>query len=345
MTPRLPDAGETLTIISVGPHARQRGTVVIDGSALRYAPKADFFGTETFTYIVEDGHGGTATATVTVTVDNVNDDPTANDDHYHFIANTGAPRLERAGQRLDRARRRGDADDHRHRHNERRRDRRQRGRATAVHAGRRLRRHRDVHLHDQRRPRRDGHRHGDRRRGGLYSQLAFRLRVHRHGRGQRAGRLRAGSRGRPRATHGDRLVRGRRVPDDEHRGGRVLLFHQSCPGSYTITETQPACLRDGAERLGTQGGSIPANDKFTVVIPTEGGVVGLRNNFVELGMEAQYFGIWDFLNTSTREGILFATDTASGPLWFSLMDGWEGFVSARRRSRPTARRFALRRWT
>ncbi|MGB2821826.1 MAG: tandem-95 repeat protein, partial [Phycisphaerae bacterium] len=47
---------------------------------LRYAPAANWYGTDTFTYTVSDGNGGTDTATVTVVVDAVNDAPTARDD-------------------------------------------------------------------------------------------------------------------------------------------------------------------------------------------------------------------------------------------------------------------------
>jgi outer membrane protein OmpA-like peptidoglycan-associated protein len=44
------------------------GTAEILVTGVRYAPRADFVGTDTFTYTISDGNGGTATATVTVTV-------------------------------------------------------------------------------------------------------------------------------------------------------------------------------------------------------------------------------------------------------------------------------------
>ncbi|MEC7765273.1 MAG: Ig-like domain-containing protein, partial [Pseudomonadota bacterium] len=57
------------------------GTVTEDGEGgLVYTPNADFNGTDSFTYTVSDGNGGTDTETVSVTVTPVNDDPVANDD-------------------------------------------------------------------------------------------------------------------------------------------------------------------------------------------------------------------------------------------------------------------------
>jgi hypothetical protein len=43
---------------------------------------ADYFGTDTFTYVASDGSGFSNTATVTITVNSVNDAPVAVDDDY-----------------------------------------------------------------------------------------------------------------------------------------------------------------------------------------------------------------------------------------------------------------------
>jgi hypothetical protein len=50
------------------------------GNAVQYAPDPNFYGIDTFTYSVSDGHGGTSSAAVTVRVAAVNDDPIAQDD-------------------------------------------------------------------------------------------------------------------------------------------------------------------------------------------------------------------------------------------------------------------------
>ena len=58
--------GDTLTVVSVtqGTH----GSVINNGGDVTYTPDAGFTGTDSFSYTISDGHGGTDTATVTVTV-------------------------------------------------------------------------------------------------------------------------------------------------------------------------------------------------------------------------------------------------------------------------------------
>ena len=70
-----PDTLETLTITAVTNGAN--GTVAIAGTTATYTPNANYFGSDSFTYTISDGNGGTDTATVNVTVNNVNDAPVA----------------------------------------------------------------------------------------------------------------------------------------------------------------------------------------------------------------------------------------------------------------------------
>ncbi|MBL8788063.1 MAG: tandem-95 repeat protein, partial [Deltaproteobacteria bacterium] len=70
--------GDLLNVTAVTQPAN--GVVTLVGGVVRYAPEADWNGTETFTYTVSDGQGGTATATVTIVVTPVPDAPVANDD-------------------------------------------------------------------------------------------------------------------------------------------------------------------------------------------------------------------------------------------------------------------------
>ena len=58
--------GDTLTVTSVT--APTNGTASNSGNGVVYTPRAGFFGTDTFSYTISDGKGGSASATVTVTV-------------------------------------------------------------------------------------------------------------------------------------------------------------------------------------------------------------------------------------------------------------------------------------
>lgn len=69
--------GDSLTVQSVTQGAN--GSVSTNGTTVTYTPAADYNGSDSFTYTVSDGNGGTDTATVNVTVNAVNDAPVAND--------------------------------------------------------------------------------------------------------------------------------------------------------------------------------------------------------------------------------------------------------------------------
>ncbi|WP_420643924.1 Ig-like domain-containing protein [Candidatus Leptofilum sp.] len=83
-----PDAGDTLTIDSVGA-TDNGGTAVLNAGQINYTPAANFSGTETFIYTISDGNGGSDTATVTITVTAVNDAPTAVSDSETVAEDSG----------------------------------------------------------------------------------------------------------------------------------------------------------------------------------------------------------------------------------------------------------------
>jgi len=68
------DLDDTLTVISA---TAANGTVTINADGtLNYTPNANYNGTDTITYTVSDGRGGTSTASVPITITAVNDAPT-----------------------------------------------------------------------------------------------------------------------------------------------------------------------------------------------------------------------------------------------------------------------------
>ncbi len=69
---------ESVSISGVGEATHGKTLLVLD--KIRYTPDENYWGTDSFTYEITDGKGGTAEATVFVTVTAVNDAPTAKDD-------------------------------------------------------------------------------------------------------------------------------------------------------------------------------------------------------------------------------------------------------------------------
>ncbi len=143
------------------------GTVEVsgDGSELTYRPDANYHGSDTFDYVISDGHGGSDVGAVSVTVTSVNDprcDRRHVDSADQLGRHPGAGPVERHGPRRRRP--------HHHRRDRwRARHRRRQRRRCQPHLRARpeLPRPGRVHLHDQRWGRirhRDRPRHGRSRR-------------------------------------------------------------------------------------------------------------------------------------------------------------------------------------
>ncbi len=78
--------GDIFTISSVTQPAH--GAVVNNGGNVTYQPDANYYGTDSFSYTISDGQGGSDTATVAVTVTPVNDNPIAVNDTATTLENT-----------------------------------------------------------------------------------------------------------------------------------------------------------------------------------------------------------------------------------------------------------------
>jgi VCBS repeat-containing protein len=85
-----PDPGQTLTVTGTGPASNGTVAVLSGGMGVTYRPNANFYGSDSFTYTITDGRGGSATATVSVTVSPVNDAPS-------FTGGANQTALEDAG--------------------------------------------------------------------------------------------------------------------------------------------------------------------------------------------------------------------------------------------------------
>jgi large repetitive protein len=80
------NSGDVLVISNPGQPAH--GTVVIQSGKILYTPATNYVGPDSFTYTVSDGHGGFDTAVVNITVNNVNQNPNAQNDVASVNANS-----------------------------------------------------------------------------------------------------------------------------------------------------------------------------------------------------------------------------------------------------------------
>ncbi|HPM82595.1 MAG TPA: SdrD B-like domain-containing protein, partial [Candidatus Anammoximicrobium sp.] len=107
--------------------------------------------------------------------------------------------------------------------------------------------------------------------------------------------------------------------------------------TYLLSQQQPASMIDGKETLGDQGGSMAGNDQMRIYLPLFGytdGILGMHNNFAELGFRAEFagLGLWDLVHSGTGESsggngeFLFGTDALGNLLWYINLGGWHGYV-------------------
>ncbi|MES2628752.1 MAG: Ig-like domain-containing protein, partial [Bacteroidota bacterium] len=87
--------GDVLTVTSIGTQPLHGTVILSSDGAFDYTPNTNFFGTDTWTYLIQDGNGGTATGSVKIVVTPVNDDPITLDDSYTVnednVLNVNAP--------------------------------------------------------------------------------------------------------------------------------------------------------------------------------------------------------------------------------------------------------------
>ena len=304
------DTGETLTITAVGiPNHGGAATLAADHLSVSYAPAANFQGTETFTYTLIDGNGGTATGVVTVTVTNVNDTPTATADTVTGFKNTtnvfnvlandlsapdpaesflitavtqpahGTVTITNNGTRVTYT-------------------------PTADYTGS------DAFTYTMQDP------------GGLSATAAANVTVQDFIPSELSGRIFVDVN---QNGEVDGLESG--VANVEVRltgtitGGQTVnltthsaadgsyLFENLAPGDYKIKQVQPAFLLDGSDSVGSQGGTVSANDEITIHLNQD--TTGVANNFGEIGKPSQMTKIEEYFATNVGHNVLAAVAFAS----------------------------------
>ncbi|GAA4324621.1 hypothetical protein GCM10023164_25780 [Christiangramia aestuarii] len=80
---------DPITITSVSEPGHGKAEITANNQIL-YTPDANYFGTDTFTYTIDDGNCGSDTATVDITINSVNDLPSAMDDDLTVEEDSGA---------------------------------------------------------------------------------------------------------------------------------------------------------------------------------------------------------------------------------------------------------------
>ena len=84
------DDNDPLTYASFDANTAEGGTVVVNSAntVLTYTPAQDFFGTDTFNFVVNDGTDDSNQATMTITVNEVNDPPVCQDTNLYTDVDT-----------------------------------------------------------------------------------------------------------------------------------------------------------------------------------------------------------------------------------------------------------------
>jgi len=315
-----PDVNETLSLASVGPAGN--GTAAMVGNQVQYTPAADFFGSDSFTYTITDGNGGSDTATVNVTVNPTNDPPTVVDDAVTTVKNTTESFDVLAndlitpdvGETLTIASLGTPSE----------------GGTVAI-VGNQIQytplpdfigTETVTYVAD------DGNGGTD---DGVLTITVLDFVP------SNVGGMVFDDVNNDGLVDGDGTGRERGIAGIEIRlfgtddfGDPVDMttmtgpdgsyeFDRLPPGTYTLQQGPVPFMQDGIDTPGV-GGTIADNDTFTIQLDQDTDAIGY--NFGELGLQPQYIDIRDIMHSTPDEGVLLAVDEAGGMLWYTLLDGW-----------------------
>ena len=318
--------GGSLVISAVGTPG-QGGAVQLAGDSLTlvYTPAADFFGDEIVSYTLADGNGGSATGQVTVTVTGSNDDPTANDDALTAIKNAAdqvlSPLVNDAitpdeGESLS-ITAVGTPD--------------QGGTVTIATDGQTVlytpatdfvAQETFTYTID------DGN-------GGT-SQGTVTVDVLDYVPSKLAGSVYLDSNNDGLQDAEEMVLSGVTLTLEGTDFNSVAVsqtlttnsqgayeFADLAPGSYVISQVQPAYLIDGQDSVGSQGGSIPQDNQIAVELTED--TDGINNNFAERGREASTFTLADFFGSARDASVVGSFGQETAEQWVALDATWDGY--------------------
>jgi hypothetical protein len=107
-------------------------------------------------------------------------------------------------------------------------------------------------------------------------------------------------------------------------------FTDLSPGNYTVTQFQPRFLLDGQDRLGSEleasGGQI-ANDSYSFTVGSQGGLNATDNNFGEHSLNPAYFSLHEMRASLPDDGLLVAMNANGDQYWYIVLGGWNNVNS------------------
>jgi cyclophilin family peptidyl-prolyl cis-trans isomerase len=103
------------------------------------------------------------------------------------------------------------------------------------------------------------------------------------------------------------------------------FFENLSPGSYVLSETQPAYLLDGLETVDSAAGTVTGGNEITIQLVEGADLVG--TNFAERGRKATTLSLADFFSARPNPSLLFCSGTDAGFGWVALDPSWTGFES------------------
>ncbi len=323
-----PDSGVELLIAAVGsPSQGGIATVAGDQKSILYSPAPDFFGTETFSYTVSSGSGGSDDGVVVMTVADVADAPTANDDTFQVVVDSPGEDLDvrlndtsapDAVEPLTITAVTTTA---------------QGGTVTIEQDGTLVQYIPPTGFSGQ-----DSFSYTITDDDSLTDQALVTVNVDDFQPGDISGTVFIDIDGDGVQDTGEMVLQGITISlsgtDFESNAVQLTRTTDStgaysflglAPGSYVITETQPEYLLDGLETVDAGAGTVTGGNEITIQLVEGADLVG--TNFAERGRKAAVLSLADFFSAQPEPSLLVCSGTDPGFGWVALDTSWTGFES------------------